>query len=56
MSAAAARKIAIDLDLHLAIESVYNERVVSVYRCLLGAFSFVPLSEFVGRPSWTKSG
>ena len=22
----------------------------------LGAFSFVPLSEFVGRPSWTKSG
>ena len=21
-----------------------------------GAFSFVPLSEFVGRPSWTKSG
>ena len=21
-----------------------------------GAFSFVPHSEFVGRPSWTKSG
>ena len=25
-------------------------------RRLAGAFSFVPLSEFVGRPSWTKSG
>ena len=23
---------------------------------VFGAFSFVPLSEFVGRPSWTKSG
>ena len=23
---------------------------------LIGVFSFVPLSEFVGRPSWTKSG
>ena len=21
-----------------------------------GAFSFVPLGEFIGRPSWTKSG
>ena len=29
-AAAAARKIAIDLDLHLTIESLYNERVVSV--------------------------
>ena len=26
------------------------------YSWMFGAFSFVPLSEFVGRPSWTKSG
>ena len=30
MSAAAARKIAIDLDLHLAIESVYNESCLGI--------------------------
>ena len=36
----------IKIDPHVINESWYT----------FGAFSFVPLSEFVGRPSWTKSG
>ena len=34
----------------------FRQRVKAITRESRGAFSFVPLSEFVGSPSWTKSG
>ena len=43
----------------VVVEDADGEEIVTVgsLRALeIGAFSFVPLSEFVGRPSWTKSG
>ena len=46
--------------LSLAQQADLNQFKVGGWRYALarkiGAFSFVPLSEFVGRPSWTKSG
>ena len=56
-------KIQIDLELYTQNLDLDQISRFLVFQTLLslrsrefGAFSFVPLSEFVGRPSWTKSG
>ena len=53
-SASMINKIFIFLSPHETHLTLFKKILLNGSR--FGAFSFVPLSEFVGRPSWTKSG